>query len=557
MEAYKSSKNKDILDDVFDAFTMLADGEMVTLLDVADGYLRYSSALKELIGLPKEFMENGAEEWMQYIHPEDRKRHEALIGPLVSGKSHAYDITYRVRIKNGEYSIFRAHGSVLRGRDGNPAFIGGVMQNQGLMENVDAVTMLPGRNVWLEDLERFSDEGLPTASLMVGIKSFEEFNRFYGYAYGNRILQDVAWMIQELLKGRGKVYRIEGPNFVILSDIMEREECAALYDMIRYRLQRGIEIDGIKNILSACGGLIFSDPSSIEPPAVATCLSYAFKESKEHEHGELADFNGSFDYEGARSLELINSIREAASDGCRGFFLEYEPVMSADGKRINGAEGELCWFSENFGRICGDEFLSILEKDFMFEEIWDFVLKQGLNDGMEFLKADPEFLLCLNIYRMQLENEYFIENLLTHLRESGFPPGHLSLKLNPDCRFAGLSLLKETILSLKKEGIISIIDGFGSGTDSISFLRSLPVDAVCIDKIFIDDIVGSVRDREILLHLMEIASSCVPQINLKGVDSPDLMESLKGFPLTTMQGSYFYRPMELQELKAALKKNVI
>ncbi|MBR1780906.1 MAG: EAL domain-containing protein [Oscillospiraceae bacterium] len=541
---------KQKLDDVFDAFSMLVRGTIVSLMHVEGGFTRYSASAVDLFNLPGEYIPNGAMDWNDYLHPEDRKRYMDVMIPLLEGRAQTYDITYRVRTKTGEYGNFRAIGAVLRGDTGEPSLIGGALFNEGLSNNIDPVTVLPNKNAYLEQLTRLMHEGKSVFSLLVGINGLSEINQVHGYTYGNRVLQEVAWLIQETVKDRCAVYRTDGATFALLTDALSREQITAIYDMLRYRLQRGIEINGIRNILAANGGMIAVFSNEAEASTVYACLYYAYEESRQHKHGDLVDFNGSINYDQSHSLERINTIRDCVGDDCRGFFLEYVPVIDAATGRTNGAEATIAWKDEQSGRVGPEQFMPILERDFIFEELGDFILRQGLLDGAKFLEKDPGFLLCLNVYRIQLEADYFLESLHTFLRETGFPPPQLSLKFASDCRYIDANRMREIIDRLHEDQILVIIDGFGSGADSIGFLKSAPVDAVCLESKFLHGVEENARDRDILEYLTKLAASCVKHINVKGVDRASLRDILRDYPVTTMQGALFADPLSFEQMLA-------
>ena len=539
---------KQMLDDVFDAFTMLSNGGFVSLMHVDGGFTRYSAGAVELFGLPGEYVPNGAMDWNDYLHPEDRKRYMDVMMPLMSGGTQTYDLTYRVRTVKGEYVNFRAVGAVLRGSDGKPSLIGGAMINQGLTENTDPVTVLPNKNAYQEQLAQLLEAGKSVISLQIGIDRFSQINEVHGYTYGNRTLQEVAWRIQEVVKDRGTVYRTEGATFVILSNTLTRDEVAAIYDHIRYQLQRGIQVNGIKNILTAGGGMISSVGTEVSASTVYTCMNYAYEESRRHKHGDLVDFNGSVNYDGTEALELINTIRECAVEGCRGFELEYLPVIDAQTDRIKGAEAIIYWQDARHGRVASEAFMPILERDFIFEELGDFMLERGLSDGVRLLECDPDFLLCLDVYRIQLESGYFIDTLQHYLRATGFPPPQLSLKFDNGCRFIGMERLKSIIQALHARGILTIIEDFGSGSDSIGFLRSEPVDAVSINSQLSRDIETDARARNTLDYLTRMAAEYVKHINVKGIRSSRMRDIVRGFSVTTLQGNGFSDSLSLDAL---------
>ena len=548
MEINMEPLQRQMLDDVFDAFTMLTNGSFVSLMHVDGGFTRYTASAVELFGLPGEYVPNGAMDWNDYLHPDDRKRYMEVMMPLLEGKTQTYDITYRVRTVKGDYQVMRAVGAVLRGSNGKPSLIGGVTFNEGLTDRVDPITVLPSKKVYQEDLTRAIREEKEIFSLQVGISQFSEINRVHGYTYGNRIIQEIAWMIQESVEKRGKVYRMDGPSFVILTDKMTRESIAALYDHIRYKLQRGIEVNGVNHTLMASGGLISTFSSDANAQTICSCLKYAYYESEKHMHGELVDFNGSFRYENTKSLEIINTIRECINNDCLGFNLEYLPVVNVKTGNINGVEALVYWENKKYGKILSKDFLPILEHDFIFEELGDFILHQGFSDGKKFLEKVPNFYLCLNVYYLQLESDYFVENLLFYLNESNFPSELLSLKFDSSCRYIGIDRMKKIISRLHENKILVIIDDFGSGTDSIEFLKSEPIDAVSIAEKFTKDIVNDKKYRNTLRHLAEIASDYVDHINIKGVDNEKLHEIVTNFPITTFQGNYFSKPLSANQM---------
>ena len=344
---------KQMLDDVFDAFQMISGGALVSLMHVEGGFTRWSPSAVELFALPGEYIPNGAMDWTDYVHPEDRKRYLETMGPLSEGTLHSYDITYRVRTNSGEYYNIRNVGSVLRNEAGNPSLIGGILINQGLMANTDPITVLPNKYAFYADFGEIMRRDGEAVVLLLGTSKLSRINENHGYSYGNRVLQEVAWLVQETLGERGKVYRMDAATFAIVSEELTREALAAIYDSIRLKLQRGIRVEGIRHNLTANGGMILIRGVQMDPATIYACLGYAYHESKQHKHGELVDFNGSVKYDVNESLEMVNVIRDCIVDGCKGFSLSYQPIFDMQTDRIVGAEALVRWSGEPYGRRAG------------------------------------------------------------------------------------------------------------------------------------------------------------------------------------------------------------
>ena len=534
---------KQMLDDVFDAFQMISGGALVSLMHAEGGVTRWSPSAVELFGLPGEYVPNGAMDWGDYVHPEDRKRYLDVMAPLAEGVLHSYDLTYRVRTKTGEYYHFRNVGSVLRNEQGKPSLIGGILINQGLTESTDPITVLPNKYAFYGDLGDLMARDGKAVVLLLGVSKLSRINENHGYSYGNRVLQEIAWLIQETVGERGKVYRMDAATFAVVSETLAREELAAVYDSIRLKLQRGIRVEGNRHNLIANGGLISVGGTRTDPGTVYSCLGYAYRESKLHKHGELVDFNGSVKYDVNESLEMVGVIRDCIVDGCRGFLLDYQPVVDTLTGRILGAEALVRWEGEPYGEVEPMEFLPILENDFVFEELGAWILRTALTDGRRFLEKAPDFQLGVNISASQVEDEYFIDSVTELLEETGFPPENLNLEITKGCRLLDFDRLHRVAEALHTLGIRVGVDDFGTGFESIGFLKRFAADYIKFDRELVRDIETDAADRETMLHLAECAAARGTTVIAKGVETAGMRDILKSCRIDSAQGNLYSKPM--------------
>ncbi|MBR3560262.1 MAG: EAL domain-containing protein [Oscillospiraceae bacterium] len=536
---------KQMLDDVFDAFQMIAGGALVSLMHAEAGVTRWSPGAVELFGLPGEYVPNGAMDWGDYVHPEDRKRYLDVMAPLAEGMLHSYDLTYRVRTKTGEYYHFRNVGSVLRNEQGKPSLIGGILINQGLTENTDVITVLPNKYAFFDDLKDLMARDGKAMVLLLGVSKLSRINENHGYSYGNRVLQEMAWLIQETVGERGKVYRMDAATFAVVSETLSREELSAIYDSIRLKLQRGIRVDGNRHNLTANGGLISIADTHSDPATIYSCLGYAYRESKQHKHGELVDFNGSVKYDVNESLEMVNVIRDCIVDGCKGFLLDYQPVVDTLTGSILGAEALVRWEGEPYGEVEPMEFLPILENDFVFEELGGWILRTAMTDGKKLLEQFPRFQLGVNISASQVEDEYFVDSVTELLSETGFPAANLSLEITKGCRLLDFDRLHGVAEQLHKQGIRVGVDDFGSGFESIGFLKRFAADYIKFDRELVRDIEIDDADRETILHLAECAAARGTTVIAKGVETAGMRDILKSCRIGSAQGNLYSKPMSI------------
>jgi len=539
MDEKEKEKRRQLLDDLFDAFSMLAEGNYVSLYDTKAQLTRYSPEAVELFALPGEYIPDGAYNWVDYIHPEDRKRYQDVMGNLIAGGTKNYNLTYRVRTKDGNYGSFRFIGAALRDDEGNPTLIGGMTIGEGLMENTDPITSLRNRYGFFDDLASMIKKGQRNVIMLLGINRLSRINGVYGYSHGNKVLQKVGWMIQEAVGFEAKVYRMTGAQFAFASGSFSEQQVASLYEKIRHKLHAGIRVDGVYHSLTVNGGMLSLNGPKMNERTVYACLSSVYQESKYRRHGSLVTFDGVADYDGWKSFEIIDQVRSCVFDECKGFYLHYQLVFDAQSEKPIGAETLVRWKGEPFGEVFPLEFIPILERDFVFAELADWILLHGMTDGVRFLERDPDFILSINISPVQLEREDFEENLLRIARQTGFPLKNLCLELTKGCRLLDVRDLKETVASLREKGIQIAIDDFGSGFASLDFLREFSVDVVKVDLDLVKGIEEQEEVRGAVQHLTELAAIYGSKVCVKGVETEGMRDILKHYPVSSLQG-YFY-----------------
>lgn len=548
-----NNNRRQIFDDMFDAFSMLAGGNYVSLYDMKLKLTRYSAASVEMFGLPGEYIPDGADDWSNYVHPEDRKRYQDAMAGMFAKQSRSYDLSYRVRTTKGDYILFRFIGAVLRDEDGNPSMIGGMTINEGMQEKVDPITVLPNHYAFFSDLPELMRTNEKNIVLLIGINRMTSINESLGYSHGNRVLQQVSWVIQETVKENGTVYRKEGAKFAIVSNKLDEHEMTVIYRKIRQKLLTSIRVDDTRHNLTINGGMISFQGFQLDPRTLQSCLTYAYNESKIKKHGSLVNFDGNTKRDDKTVIQMLNTLRTDLISDCTGFYLEYQPVLTSLENTPVGVEALIRWKHDDYGIVLPDEFMHIIEEDVAFEELGDWILRTALTDGKKLLEKFPDIKMGINISPTQLSDEYFVESLQQLLKRTGFPAKNLCLEFTKDCRMLDPAHICDVALALHTLDIKIIIDDYGSGFESLDFLKMLSADYVKFDRKFIQNLESSEQDRLVLQHLSELATVYNTNICVKGIENKATADIIKNYPIRSVQGNFFAVPQGIDEAIAFLK----
>ena len=540
-------EHRKILDDLFNAFTMIGRGNYVTVYDAKTNITRLSPAAAELFGLDSEYI-SGDVAWNDYVHPEDKFIYSRTIKNLLSGEAKGYDLSYRTRLKDGSYANLRYIGSTIFDADGKPEIIGRIIINEGLTETTDLVTILPNQYGFFRDLSAAIELKRNFVAVLCGINRMNNINEEHGYAFGNAVLQQAGWLLQEAVGQEGTVYRMDGAKFAFISESLSPEEVAVRYEKLRRAAQAGLPVENVRQVLSINGGMIYFDGDSSDERTIFACLNFVYNESKFYHNGKLVNYNGAIGMNTHESLELLAEVRDCILLDCENFSLRYQPVFDAKTEKFTSMEALLCWHSKRFGDVPPSAYVPVIERDYLFEELGYWILRRAMEDGLKVLAKNPEIILNVNISPAQIVDDFLFEEIDKISKSVGFPLKSLCFELTQSCRLIEPDILRRIVRALKRKGIRCLIDDFGSGVSSIDFLRDLAPDFIKLERDYILHIKDKPGNLQIVQHLAELAADLGTKVCLKGVEDEDICQIIKNFPVTNLQGNYYSEAITLDEI---------
>ena len=544
----KTSEHRKILDDIFNAFNMVGRGNYVAVYDVKGNLTRYSRSAVELFGLSGEYIPGSYREWANFIHPEDQFIYSRTMKSLIKGEKNGYDLNYRTRLKDGTYATLRYIGSIIRDEDDKPEIIGGIMINEALIETTDPITLLRNQYGFFRDLTAAGELKRNYVAVLCGINRMNNINEEHGYSFGNSVLQQAGWLLQEAVGQDGTVYRMDGAKFAFLTDSLSPEEVAVKYEKLRRAAQAGLPVENVRQVLSISGGMIRFGGGSYDERTIYPCLIFAYNESKFYHNGKLVNYNGAIGMNTHESLELLAEVRDCILMDCENFSLRYQPVFDVHTEKLVSMEALLCWHSDRFGDVPPSAYVPVIERDYLFEELGYWILRRVMEDGLRILSINPDMMINVNISPAQMVDDYLFEEIDKISKSVGYPLNHLCFELTQSCRLIESDILRRIVRALKRKGILCLIDDFGSGVASIDFLRDLNPDYIKLEREYILHIKERPCNFPIVKHLSELAVDLGTKVCLKGVEDAEILEAIKSFPVTNVQGNYYSSAITIDEI---------
>ncbi len=540
-------EDKKKLDELFEAFSIVAEGSYVFLCDIRHDFSRWARTAVDYFGMPDEYMHKAGSLWEDRIHPDDREAYRVSIAAIFNGLDLGHDMQYRARAIDGSYCVCTCKGTVIRDPEGKPHYFAGAIKNHGITSYIDSVTGLRSLYGFFEDLRSMfwkKNEGL---IIQIGFSNFSAFNEIHGYSFGNRILQTFARLLQKKFENAGSVYRMDGTKFAVITHSLSLEDVEKIYSEIHLFVSEDFFVDNRRVNLMINAGDILVDNFDISDKTIYSCLKYAYYESKNTRMGELYTFKDTLNDNNRVMLEKLNVIRGSVSENCRGFFLCYQPIMFADSKKLKGVEALIRWRDDKYGVVPPIQFIPVLEQDAIFPSLGRWILKQAMTDGRMLLDTYPDLIMNINLSYAQLEKDGFVREVLELLEETGFPAKNLCLEITERCRLIDTALLYNMIQLFHEHGIKIALDDFGTGYSALGILRDLPIDTVKIDRSFVMNIESSRVDQITVRSISDLAESFEAEVCVEGVETESMVEHLENYNVSSLQGYFYSKPVPIEE----------
>jgi EAL domain-containing protein (putative c-di-GMP-specific phosphodiesterase class I) len=223
------------------------------------------------------------------------------------------------------------------------------------------------------------------------------------------------------------------------------------------------------------------------------------------------------------------------------FIVAYQPIVDLATRRCIGAEALVRWKHQN--RIVRpDHFIPLAEHRGLIQAITDQVFDTVLLELGEFLQRYSELYVSINLSAPDLTSRRFLERLTPALAAAKIAPRQIRIEATERC-FLDADAAKEVIQAFRDAGHPVYIDDFGTGYSSLSHLQNFQVDALKIDKSFIDTVGQDSASSSVASHIIDMALTLHVQVVAEGIEREEQACYLRTRGAQFGQGWLFSAPL--------------
>jgi EAL domain-containing protein (putative c-di-GMP-specific phosphodiesterase class I) len=223
------------------------------------------------------------------------------------------------------------------------------------------------------------------------------------------------------------------------------------------------------------------------------------------------------------------------------FIVAYQPIVDLATRRCIGAEALVRWKQQN--RIVRpDHFIPLAEHRGLIQAITDQVFDTVLLELGEFLQRYSELYVSINLSAPDLTSRRFLERLTPALAAAKIAPRQIRIEATERC-FLDADAAKEVIQAFRDAGHPVYIDDFGTGYSSLSHLQNFQVDALKIDKSFVDTVGQDSASSSVASHIIDMALTLHVQVVAEGIEREEQACYLRTRGAQFGQGWLFSAPL--------------
>ena len=305
---------------------------------------------------------------------------------------------------------------------------------------------------------------------------------------------------------------------------------------------------GEQTVFTSCSvGVVSADSAHHREPAdLLRDADAAMYRVKNRGRDSFAVFNQQMRRELSDQIETEGALRNALkrNDELVPYF---QPIVDIASGELVALEALIRWRQPNGEVWAPGRFLPAVEGLKLVGRLDMYMLTRVAE-----ILAQPEHIdwppVQVNLSSYSITRPEFADELLELLKRYGVHPSRISLELTEGALIAEPDLARNTMQSLADNGTCVVLDDFGTGFSSLSYVHQYRFSGLKIDKSFVLELTQSARSRAIVRAIVRMAESLELTVVAEGIEDQATLELLRTIGAAHGQGYHLARPMSLEAL---------
>lgn len=392
-----------------------------------------------------------------------------------------------------------------------------------------------------------------TVLVIYNIQKFKLLNEIYGTELGNKILIEVANVLNN-----SKKYESE----IVIHGYADEFATVYFYESKRElenRIKDNLDIvknavyDKYKIRVDIAVGIYEIEDSKCPLESIYTLASVAKNKNKESVTELFTYYSKDFAEVELERKKLEDSIREGIKN--KEFKAWFQPQFDSVSNKITGCESLARWHKSDGTVLTPYYFIEVSERCNLICDIDKLMFEDVCKNIKEWMDKG---LLCVpvsvNLSRAHLQNSEIVQELKEIADKYKVPTELIQVEITESAMIENENILKQVIGSLHEIGFKVLLDDFGVGYSSLMAINFVNFDVLKIDKSFVDAI-DTKNGKFIIEYTIHLGRQLGMDIIIEGVETKEQVEYFSQMDQVVLQGYYFSKPVDSVTIQSFIQNN--
>jgi diguanylate cyclase (GGDEF)-like protein/PAS domain S-box-containing protein len=419
----------------------------------------------------------------------------------------------------------------------------------------DALTGLINRREFELRLQRTLESvqtgGGPHALCYLDLDNFKVINDTCGHIAGDEVLRQLAPVLQQHIRSKDSLARLGGDEFGVLLQDCPLEPAARIAQELLRAIEQFQFVWGASSFfLGASIGVVAIDGSHRRVAQVLSAADAACYTAKDQGRNRVYVYHEDDSAVARRHGEMqwVARVKRALTE--QRFFLEAQPIVPvAKGSERVHYELLVRLRDEQGRRVPPGAFMPAVERYNLASRLDRWVIAatlRWLKGNLGSLRGIERFFI--NLSGDTLGDRELAQFIIQGIRQSDVPPERIGFEITETAAVGNLSRANELISELRRIGVCFGLDDFGSGVSSFAYLKTLNVDYLKIDGLFVANIASDPVDYEMVSAINRIGHVMGKRTVAESVEQTSVLEKLQEIGVDYAQGYALGLPVPIDEL---------
>ncbi len=431
----------------------------------------------------------------------------------------------------------------------------------------DRLTQLPNRLAFVKLLGQVMAQAQIEpdkhfAVLFLDCDRFKRINDSLGHRVGDQLLKEIASrliQIQQHHSTVATVARFGGDEFALLiTPVPDKQAVVLVADEVLTRLAAPFALADRKIFMSASLGIVWGDASYAAAEHLLRDADVAMYRAKDCSYSQYLWFEPAMHNRAVHLLQLETDLRLALER--REFEIYYQPIVDLFQLKIVGFEALVRWRHPTQGLVFPDHFISFAEESGLIVPLGEQVLELTCADIAQWERSGaigPEITVSVNMAAQQLLQPDIVARVCHFIEQAGVASHRLRLELTERSIINNHVFIDEVLRALQQHNIHLSIDDFGTGYSALSYLHTLPVNCLKVDRSFVQPITAQPDSLGIVPLIINIAKTMNMQVIAEGIETIVQLRQLQQLGCEYGQGYLFQKAVPADVAIALLNRPMI